>query len=113
ATPFSGRRLSMTTRSWLRNLLTTVLARLTRRDPSGARPQVGWDGRPLVATEGTRSPDAAASAAGYSTMPIPGPPARSERTRSVEAPGGAVAGQAATPDGPRVPPNAASQPTSE
>src|SRR5215831_6757011 len=30
----------MITRSWFRNLLTTVLARLTRRDMSTARPQL-------------------------------------------------------------------------
>jgi len=38
----------MITRSWLRNLLTTVLTRLTRRDTSTARPQLGWNGRPLA-----------------------------------------------------------------
>ncbi len=38
----------MTIRSWLRNLLTTALARLTRRDPSAARPPVSWNGRPRL-----------------------------------------------------------------
>jgi len=104
----------MTTRSWLRNLLTTVLARLTRRDTSGARPQLGWDGRPPVAApEGTLSPDSPAPAPDYGTLRLAVPPARSERTCCVEAPGSAGAGQVATPDGPRVPPDPTSQPTSE
>jgi hypothetical protein len=68
----------MTIRSWLRNLLTTVLARLTRRDTSGALPQLGWNGRPLVgAPEGGLSPDGPAPAPDYSTLILSVPPARS------------------------------------
>ena len=87
----------MTTRSWLRNLLTTVLARLTRRDPSGARPQVGWDGRPLVAApEGTLCLDSPEPALGYSTLSLPVLTHRSEPTCSVEPHVDAEAGQVAT-----------------
>jgi hypothetical protein len=92
--------------------LTTVLARLTRRDPSGARPQVGWNGRPLVAaSEGRLSPDSPAPEAGYSTLPLSGPPARSERARGVEAPRSAGAGEVATAEDPRAPPGTTSQRT--
>jgi hypothetical protein len=71
----------MTIGSWLRNLLTTVLARLTRRDTSGARPQVGWNGRPLAgATEGGLSPDWPAPAPDYSTLTLFVPPDASEPT---------------------------------
>jgi hypothetical protein len=86
----------MTTRSWLGNLLTTVLARFTRRDTAGARPQASWNGRPLVAApEGTLSADSPAPDPDYGTLCLPVPSARSERTRCVEPPGGAGAGPGA------------------
>src|SRR5262249_11171055 len=94
---FSERRLSMTTRSWLGNLLTTVLARLTRRDTAGARPQVSWNGRPLgAAPEGALSPDSPAPDPDYGTLCLPVTPARPERTSCVEPPGGAGAGPVAS-----------------
>ena len=87
----------MTTRSWLRNLLTTVLARLTRRDPSSARPKLGWNGRPRVAApEGTLSPDSPKPALRHSTLSLSELTHRSEPTCSVEPRGDAGAGQVAT-----------------
>jgi hypothetical protein len=94
--------------------LMTVLARLTNRDTSGARPQVGWNGRPLVAaTEGKLSLDSPAPATGYSTLCSFVPPDRSERTRGIEAPGSAGAGEVATAEDPWGAPGATSQPTCE
>jgi hypothetical protein len=51
--------------SWL----TILLARLTRRHPSGPPAPVGWNGRPLgAAPQGVPSPDQAEPAADYSTL---------------------------------------------
>jgi hypothetical protein len=67
--------------------LTTVLARLTRRDPSGPPLQVGWNGHPLVgAPEGVRSPDQPAPPPTYSTLKGVAPPDGSEPTRAPARP---------------------------
>jgi hypothetical protein len=58
----------MTTRSWIRRLLTTVLARLTRRDTSTVRPQLGWNGRPLVGTQDNLSSGSMPPATDCSTL---------------------------------------------
>ena len=92
--------------------LKTVLATLTRRDTSGARPQVGWNGRPLVAaSEGTLSLDSPAPATAYSTLDGSVRPDRSEWARGVEAPDSAGAREVGTAEDPRGPPGATSQPT--
>src|SRR5262245_27161667 len=55
--------------------LTTVLARLTRRDPSGPPPRVGWNGRPLLDTaEGMRNPDQRAPPTAFGTLKCFVPP---------------------------------------
>jgi len=56
-------------------LLTTLLARLRRRDPSGPPLRVGWNGRPLLDTaEGTRRPDQPAPPTASSTLEFFVPP---------------------------------------
>jgi len=55
--------------------LTTVLARLMRRDPSGPPPRVGWDGRPLLDTaEGMRRPGQPAPPTAFGTLEFLVPP---------------------------------------
>jgi len=55
--------------------LTTVLARLRRRDPSGPSPRVGWNGRPLAdTTEGMRRPDQPAPPTAFGTLEFFVPP---------------------------------------
>jgi hypothetical protein len=67
--------------------LTTVLARLTRRDTSGPPLRVGWNGHPLVdAPEGMRSPDRPAPPTTYSTLYAAAPPDGSEPTRAPARP---------------------------
>ena len=67
--------------------LTTVLARLMRRDTAGPPLRVGWNGRPLVdAPDGMRSPDQPAPATAYSTLHGFGPRDGSEPTRAPARP---------------------------
>jgi hypothetical protein len=85
--------------------LTNVLAKLTRRDPSDAQPQVGWKGGPHdSAAGGQPGASAPAPATEYSTLPLSGPPRAEPSTLvrpgpppCIASPPGAETGQAAPP----------------
>jgi hypothetical protein len=54
--------------------LTTILARLTKRGPSGPPPRLGWNGRPWAgATKDSLSPGQEAPASAYSTLIVSAP----------------------------------------